>query len=280
MALSRVKKQYINVIANSDPASGSLNLNSTGNQFSLQFNPPIQIPQNAFNIRAYLRSANIWYSFLNINSTNNKIYFTDDTADQDKYTITLQNGLYSLDLLNSAIQREVQNLITANSYTFPPTLIGLIADEASQKVVVNISVSGYQVNWLAGSPYSLLGITLDRRMPAGATKTTGSEFFYADSVANFSNLTDLTIQTSITNSYIYNGRASAVIDVIPIDVAPNTLITYRPQPDFTFVECNNLQGANISQMTFTLADQNLDAVDTNSEYWNVSMCIDYDIFVN
>lgn len=278
MAVNRVRKNYINIIANSDPASGSINLNSTGNQFSLQFNPPILIPQNAFNIRAYLRSANIWYSFLNINSTNNKIYFTDDTTNQSKYTITLQNGLYSLDLLNSAVQREVQNLITLSGYSFPSTLINLIADEASQKVVVNISVSGYQVNWLAGSPNSLLGITLNRRMPAGSARSAGSEFYYADNVANFSNLTNLTIQTSITNTYVYNGRSSAVVDVVPIDVSPNTLITYRPQPDFTYVEAGNLQGACISQITFKLTDQDLRDLNTNSEYWNIAMTIDYDTF--
>jgi len=273
---NRVRKNYINLIANSDPQSGSINLNSTGNSFSIQFNPPIQIPKEAFNIRAYLRSANIWYSFININSANNKIFFTDDTADQDKYEITLQNGLYSLDLLNSAIQREVQNLITANSYSFPPTLINLIADTASQEVVVNISVSGYQVNWLAGSPYDLLGITLNRRMPAGSTLTTGSEFFYADAVANFSNLTNLTLQTSITNSYNYQGRPSAIIDVIPIDVSPNTLITYRPAPDFTFVDCPSLQGANISQLSFKLTNQNQEDVDTNGEYYNLAMTIEYE----
>jgi hypothetical protein len=278
MALNRVRKNYINIIANSDPASGSINLNSTGNQFSLQFNPPILIPQNAFNIRCYLRSANIWYSFLNINSTNNKVFFTDDTSDQDKYELTLQNGLYSLDLLNSAVQREVQNLITLSGYSFPSTLINLIADEASQKVVVNISVSGYQVNWLAGSPNDLLGITLNTRMPAGSNRSQGSEFYYANTVANFSNLTDLTLQTSITNTYVYNGRASSVIDVVPIDVSPNTLITYRPQPDFTYVEAGNLQGACISQITFTLTDQNLQTVNTNSEYFNLAMTIDYDTF--
>jgi len=274
--MSRGRKSYINILANSNPTSGSINLNSTGNQFTLQFSPPIQIPREAYNIRCFLRSASIWYSFINISSTNNRIYFTDDVGNYVKYSLVLQNGLYSLDLLNSAIQRAMQNLLTANpSYTFPANLITLSADEASQKTIVQINSSGYAVQWRNLTPHELLGMVLNQKMPTSGL-TAGNEYFYSTNVANFGSVSSLVISTSVTNNYVYNGKSSSVLSVVPIDVAPNLLINFSPNPDFTYVDNDNLAGASLSQITFTLTDQNLNVVDTNGEYWTCNFTIEYE----
>lgn len=272
------KKYYINLIANSNPNSGSVGLNSLGNRFSLNLTPSIRIPQEARNIKCYARSANIWYSFVNVavSKNNNKIFFTDSLASPSKYTLTLPDGLYSLDLLSSAIQRELQNFKTLSGFTGSSTLITLTGDEASQRSIVNIDSSGYQINWADGTPYDLLGITKDRKMPS-STLSTGSTNFLGDETANFSNLTNLVIQTSLTSSYIYNGKSSNVLDIVPIDVPPNSLIVYRPSPNFTYVDTPELQGSSISSISFSLLDQDLGEVNTNSEYWNVAFTIEYEL---
>jgi hypothetical protein len=273
----KTRKEFINIDCNSNPTSGSVGLSSDGSTFTVQMTPALTIPKNAYNIRTYLNSASIWYSFLNINASNNTFYFTDNTATPTKYPVVLQNGLYSLDLLNASIQLGIQNWISISGANFPNNqIITLTGDTASQKVVT-VTTSGYQVYWGAGSFWNLCGETLNLKQPASGLST-GTISTFAPNVGNFSNLTQLAVSTSLTNSYIYNGALSSVLSVIPINASPNSLINYNPTPDYLFLNTPELCGAKINQVTLKLTDQNLNVLNTNGEYYLVTITISYDIY--
>jgi len=275
--MSTTTKHYTRTLfLNSDPNTGAYNINAGKNQFSITLQPSLKIPQTAYNIQAYLRSASIWYTFLNVSSANNKIYFTDDVVDPQKYTITLLNGLYSLSDLNNAVQVALQNMITTSGYTFPNDVIQLGGDSASGRSITNITASGYQVNWLAGTPYFLLGVDLNTRYPSAGALSQGNEYYYSQSQANFGQTTNLVITTNLTNSYNYNGNPSNIIGNIPINVAPGSLISYSPY-QYMKLDASNLQGMSISQIDSTLLTEDLAPIDTNGEAYSYELIFEYDV---
>jgi hypothetical protein len=268
--------KYIHLTLNSNPVSGSLILDSVNkNSISVPITPALDIPSNARNVLVYLRGANIWNSVRNITSglNNNKIYFTDDVGSPSKYIITIPDGLYDVKGLNQTIHNQIQNAISLSGISVFPTCITLTGDESTQRVIVQ-TTSGYQVNWAAGSPYDLLGITLDRKMPPSSL-TTGTLLSYGDDTARFGNLSSFLITSSLTNNYFYNGRPTDILYNVAITVAPNSLIALSPN-NYTMISANNLIGAKISNIVCRLLSNNYETINTGDEFFTVDLTIQYD----
>lgn len=269
----------ISIGANSSTAS---NLNSYRNQFTILLNPAVKIPQQAKNIKVFLRSLSVPYSFVNVSTalTNNTIYFTDDATNQTKIPIVFDNGLYSLSQLNNILQIKLQNIINTSGYAFDNNFISFISDSATDKTFLLINSSGYQVNWASGSPYALLGFDANRRTPSGATLTTSaSTYFTGNTTAVFKNITDLCVQTSLPTNFYYAGQSRNLLGVIPVDVPPQQNILYPGSggiPEFNKLDCN-LDGTTISSINVSLLDQSLRDIDMNGKDWSLTINIEYDL---
>lgn len=275
------RKNYIQLGASSNPSAGAFNVNSNQNQFTINISPALKIPSEAYNCKIYLRKATVPYRFININSSNNKIYFSDDAGDTDKYSLTLDTGFYSVKGINEAIQRQMENFIMENSIgteTFTKTLIQVVADTASGLVNLQINKAGYLVYFkTADTAWDLLGFTSNRVMPSSGL-TTGSTYFTANNQPKFNLIKSLCLQSSLTNSYFYNGKTTNILDVIPIgSTAPNFNIQYSPNPNYTFLDGNNLIGGTINSITFKLTDQDLNDVSfPEGQYYNLDFTIEFE----
>lgn len=240
-----------------------------GSNITVRCNPPLTFPPNGYNFKAYLVSFDFWYTFVNISSekNNDKFYFTNDAGDLDKYEITLDSGLYSLDALSSAIQYGVKSL------GFAQDIISLTGDNSTGKVILNIK-TGYAVYFKSTSLLrNLLGFTSNQAVPnSGLAVSDMSQ--KGTNVAQFSDLSSILVHASFITRSNFNGSESNVIAIAGPSVDVGDKQTYIPY-NLIKVPCNNLKGSSLSEISFYITDQNNRALDTNSENWELSLMIEY-----
>lgn len=211
----------LNLASNATSSKSTLSIAS----FTQSLDPSIDIP---FGVKPIINLEDFsgWNYYITISSSanNNKFYYTDDTGNLTKYTITLDSGYYSVLDLNNTIQYGLM----ANGD--PSTLITITADNATQKVRVSIDRAGYLVYLPAGTFYSIIGYNLNDKIPTAGTLTTGAYNELAPNVADFAALTTILLHTDIaagSNSY-NDGKLSDVLTSIPLNVKPGSLINYKP----------------------------------------------------
>jgi len=126
-----------------------------------RFDPALRIPKDAQNCVMYLHSADIWYTFKNISSAkgNNKIYYSKDPNDQNESSITFDDGLYSLDMINTEMKRQLVKAGDSDElFWFEPS-------DADGKVILRIGVLDYIVYFDTDSPCTLLEVDADSQFP-------------------------------------------------------------------------------------------------------------------
>lgn len=249
--------------------SNIINKSADGSRFTILLNPNLVFDKSCKNIKVYAQSARYWFTFKNISVTkaNNHIFFTDNIAIPSKYDITIQDGLYSLEELNSAINFGVLSL------SLPTGTITLSGDSATQKVIFTLK-TGYQMYFSATTPYLLLGMNLNQKLPAAALTTT----LYSERATNpatFSNLASVLYHCSLISNSIVNGRNSDVILSVPPKVGVGSLMDHQPY-NLLKVNCSNLQNATISSIDVYITDQNGNTLDTNSENFEITLVIEYE----
>jgi hypothetical protein len=262
----------VNLFCSSNISFGAINKSSLGSTFSVSYPQPINIPPNAKNIQVWCHSLGAYYTFPNISTAknNNKIYFTDDVANYEKYVITIPNGLYSVDLLSDAVSYAL------NQSGFSPSLFSFSGDLATGKVILSYDTAGYAVYMKTGqSPYVLLGFNAEQKIPASGYSTSTSQYT-APNVADFGSLESITLQCSLVNTAYNNGKTSNVLASIPIEVSAGQNIVYNPS-NLIKVDAPNLAGSTISLITFVLGDQNAIPLDMADEDYSLRVVIHYEL---
>lgn len=262
-------------------SSTATSVNSTHNTFTIYCNPAIKIPANAKNIKVYLRSLQVPYSFVNISSTlnNNTFYFTDNASVINKIPIVFDNGLYSLTQLNNLLQIKLQNIINTSGYAFTNSVFSFIPDSSTDKTFLLITSSGYQVNFPSGSLGGVVGYATDRRCPSGNNLTTSaSTYFTGDNPAVFKNVTDIIVSTSLPVNFYYNNQSRNILATIPVDTTPqnNIVYPYNNLPEFNKLQCD-LAGSSISSVTVSILSQSLSDLDLNGKDWSLTFNVEYDL---
>jgi len=242
------------------PSASATAVDLTRGTATYTFNPPMQFPNGA-KYRVAMHSFSYTNYFVNVSSTlaNNTFYYTDDVADADKYSVTIPDGSYNVsDLSNS-----INNGVITNGHA--DGLITLTPDFATNKVIVAISVAGWQVYFKVGSPYVLLGATLNQLVPAGGL-TTGPYVELLPGIATFNALTSMYVKTSLTSgASSFAGRPSEIVGtIIPtasIGAVQNTEVT-----NLIWIDANSLPGATLSSITIQIVDQNAASVNLSDPF--------------
>ena len=256
----------IPLLLSSSTASGAYNKSSDGSTFSVQFNPPIEIPANK-SVSVQVIDVNIWYNTINISTSlgNNKLYYTDDLASESKYSITIPDGIYGLSELNTAIEQGVVD----NTHT--SGLISLQGENATQKVLIKITATGWQINLTSSDTFrGLIGFD-SQKLPASALTTLATTTFRADSVANFSDLEHILLHSSLGGSAVLNGNSTSSLAAITPNVSVGSLIHTEYRHPLQ-IPINT--GTYIDTATFWLTTQDgTTKFNTNSEDWSFRMVI-------
>lgn len=241
------------------------NKNSTNSIFNVPLDNPIRIPINAKNVIIYCVNANIVNFFYNISAAlnNNIIYYTDDVALPQKYTITFPDGAYDFVHINQHVRA---HLIQAG---LDIATIKFYSQEYTQKVSVALK-NGYGIRFPAGIA-AIFGYA------ANATyfNNTGVTYYYdAPDPAKFNNIISLLLNCSICQSGFYNGESTNLLAPIPINARVGSKIDYNPLSPIK-IDANHLIGSTIDNISVELRDQ-LRRQITVSEDWNVAISIEWD----
>ena len=111
-------------------------INPTGNQVTVNLNPPIILDDNKdYQIR--LLNSSITYCMPNVTSKNNTLsYMFNYNGTQTQRTLTFDDGLYSINDINFTISRFTEIGMNGND----ASLIQFYADESTSKIIVYFPV--------------------------------------------------------------------------------------------------------------------------------------------
>jgi hypothetical protein len=146
---SHIIPQEISMLVSSNPINGARNISSDGSYFEIQLQDGLKIPRNAINVNISVEEASIWWVVPNIiTGENDKLYITgpDNNNNQQNFILTIPQGLYDLTGLNNAIVRELENNNAKTDSVIGP-LIQLVADQATQKVILRVNYVNTSVDF-------------------------------------------------------------------------------------------------------------------------------------
>ena len=238
-----------------------------GSSFTTRI-PLVKVPLDAKNIRIYLKSMRYWYTFQNISVSkgNNQFYVTNDVSLSMKYTLTIPDGIYSVNSLSATIQNELVNHGLASN------VVSIVGDTSNGQCFFTIA-SGWQLYFPSTTPYVLLGCTLNQKIPSGGL-TTAQYGEYAPNDAQFSQFSAINLHCSLVSNSIVNGEQSNILDVIIPDVSVGFQAKYEPI-NLLKINADNLRGRDIYNVTLNITDQNNVALETDSNSWGCTLVIEY-----
>ena len=259
----------------SSETAGVLNKSADGSTFSVHLPRPLHVPRSAQNAVLRVTSASIWNSSPNISaSLGNNIFELHYVYENDMMiivsgdiTLTIPDGLYSLNALNDFINRSL------SENDIPTDVVTLTGDSATQKTILTFATAGSEVDFTVVNSFrEVLGF--DSKV---VTAVADNDSIYSDNVANFNRINQFLLSCSaISGGIPLNNRGSGLIANVPITAAPGSQINYTPfHPPHVGV--GEWIGNSIDSLTFILFDQELRPVDTLSEDYSFTLDISYTI---
>lgn len=255
-------------------SSNIINKSTDGSKFSVIFNSPLQIPENAKNIKTYVNNFKFWYSFKNVSSgkLNNKIYITAtaNATNDNQYTeITIEDGLYSDTALSGAISYALTRA------SLPSDAIVINGEESTGKIIITVK-TGYQVYFKSTTKLNeLLGFNSGQKVPS-LTIASSNYVERGPNVAQFSSFSNVLLHASYVSKSLYNGRSSDVLCAVSPSVGVGEQMSYEPK-NLIKIPCPNLVGVSLNDVTISITDQNNKSLDTNGENFYCVLMIEYTI---
>lgn len=256
------------LFVSSNPDLGAFNINTGISRFSVQFKNTIEIPPDAQNITLELLQSTIFWTVINIKEGINDLFklITPDVG--SPFTITIPPGLYAVVDLNDAISREFINLGISGDY------VSLTGDNSTGRILITLSESDLQVEFITGSFFELLGFDELQIVP-DPDPTTGPYSELGPNVANFSDVSSFLVHTDLVQSGIPIGnQENLTIAQVLITVPPGSQISYQPVVPIQ-IPVEHLRGKMLNEATFFITDQLNRDVDFNGEDFTLLLVIKY-----
>jgi hypothetical protein len=267
-----LNEKNVELFFNSDPVAGAKNVSANGDYFEVQMSPTLNIPQDAIDLKLETINSTIWWSIPNIIAgVNDRFVITGplEAGGVTTFNFPIQQGLYDLNTLKSAVLAELENL---GAKITPTPIIDFIADNATQKVIIKHEYTGIITDFnFATSFRDILGFN-----PGVLGPNATAPFNYlADNEAAFNQVNSFLIHCDLVDRGIaLNGVYSQIIANPLIDVSPGSQITYAPFNP-SKVSCENIKGQVISKITAYLTDENNQSVNTAGESWSFTARISW-----
>jgi hypothetical protein len=256
------------VLAKIADSSQGINVASDLSSFELNLEQPIMIPKKAQNCYLWCPEATVWNTSPNILiGVNDKLYIEHATL---PYVITFEQGLYDLNQLQQVINLELVN------QGAPANLINFIADNATQKIIIQFSQATTQIDFTqANTIRTILGF--NSVLVPDPNPTTGAYYQKGDVEAQFNNVDYFLIHSDIVNYGIQiNNKYTQTVRQVLITEAPGSQIaSHIDNPPR--IPCPELIGMTKKSLRFWLTNQNNELVPTSGNNWSVSYEIHYTI---
>lgn len=207
--------------------------------------------------------AEIYYTFPNISSVkgNNQILFFFNAVG---HTITLGNGLYNIDTLNS----NIRDYCIANN--LPEDVIEFTADPSTSKVSAVMANSNTTLTLGSfNDPGALLGWNTTTIMASNT-----SHIHVAPTRAKLNVVNRVLIHANFASGSYFNDKGNGdVVASVPINTSPGRQIVYQP----FYPQAINVFSNHISVLEFYITDENNNRLDTNGEKWGLSGVFEYSV---
>jgi hypothetical protein len=264
--MSSINEHYLSLPLRSDPRTndGYYVKDSNSNATAVfRLDDPIRLPPEAFNIRIYLHSFNIYNVFPNITQSkqNQILYITDDTLNMTKYQITLGEGLWSPSGINEQIRRSIEiNSLTAKC-------IELFANTNTQKIDIKVA-QGHGIKIDTNGPYALLGWSAPFEI-----KNNTAQVVYqsAPDLSDFTANESIYLCSDLVNDSLIHGTEN-VVGVIPISKGQSEFIRYDASTPL-YVNAIGLKDGIKSKFTVEVRNQNFELLDCKNQPWGARLVI-------
>jgi len=256
----------------SDTTTGATQVINNGSSFSVALNQPIMIPRGAVDCQVAVNSAAIWYVNPNVSVmlTNNDFKFTTTAAPAGTYTVTLPDGLYSLEGLNNTLSNAFVNL------GLPANLFVLSGDDATQSTVITFLTSGDSIDFtIANSLRIVLGFN-----SAVYTAPSANYNLYSPNPAAFNADNSYLISSNLTSVGIpINNQSFGILVNVPITASPGSQIIYQPA-NLVWSDAGDIIGQTKQFLNFRLTNQSLVPVNTVGETWQFTLVIKWKLLIS
>lgn len=219
---------------------------------SFRLQNPLNFPIDAKKhpeISMYQFSFNNFFVNVSTELKNNTIYYSDDTGNDEKYSVIIPDGSYDVSSLN--------NFVEAYQREDTGTLVfSILPHLASNSTYVQFAsgITGYYVWFKTNvSPYVLLGWNANDYVPASKSNV-ADDVEFAPNVSIFNNVTVIKLRTNLCSESVDDDNKSNVLyKSIPVSAVGSV---QRDQPaNLLWMNSNALAG-NLSNIEFQLQDQN------------------------
>ncbi|MGL4759709.1 MAG: hypothetical protein ACRCXZ_10345 [Patescibacteria group bacterium] len=235
-----------------------------GNSIDQYFNPPIVLdPRKKYTMQ--IVNATMFFTFPNVYNTtttdhqkNNVLTFSVGATN---YTITIPEGLYDIQSLNTTLSQELINQNLASD------LIVILGDAPTQRSIIQLNNANLSINWTTSSLKTILGFNVGTSGPGAS-----GLFYYSQNTANFNTLSEILLHCSACSGFRNNtGQVSYDSDVVSsilIDAGVSQQIIYDPNQSIKVPIIQNI----LDRVTFFFTDQENRTL-TNNEPWTVTAII-------
>jgi hypothetical protein len=212
------------------------------------------------------------------NTTNSAIITTTVNLHFDRerqgtgvtdYDITLPQGLYDLNLLNTAVATQLEN---EGASSTSEAIVSFNADNATQKVNIRLPFPSSSVDFTrAQTPRAILGFNSQMVGPEPSAPIN----VLAPNTAAFNQVNYLLLHTDLTNLGIrFNNQYSQVVSQILIDRPPGSQILFNPFNPAR-ISVPELIGSTRTSIRVWLTDDQNRPVNTNGEEFSARFKIQY-----
>ena len=224
--------------------------NNNSNSDCTFYLPVIEVPPNR-HILVSVQHAVIPYSFYNINSSNNILYYQETNG----YTqLVIAVGNYNANQLAAYLTSKLPNTIVSynpitSKFTFVNSLndFTIVYGKSTCKQII-----GLNTNDLYNSSYS--------------------KSLVLANIVNLATRNCICLATNLRTGNINNNQKNNgnIICSIPITTPPFSMISYQNHNN---IRCN-LFNSSISMITIKILDQDGTLIDLNGQYFNLTIQID------
>lgn len=234
-------EELLKSIEHNTRTKGSLQLIVTDNktEFTTRYGTPIKLGAR---YEIALVNLETYYSFPNINSSNNSLRYSSDGG-KTWQLIQIPEGSYEITDLNRAIHLQMKQRNHYDKFN-NHYYVSLTANDSTLRTVLEINNPTYQVDFnVPNSLSSTLGFN---------AKTYSSGYHESENIVNILSLNVIFVEIDIINGSYVNGKQKSVIYSFFPNVSPGYKIVETPLNLVYLPVCVS----EISSLTVRLTDQN------------------------
>ena len=219
-----------------------------GSKLHTRFNPPLEYNTSSVGYEMSLLRLETYFSFPNIDSTNNTIRIS---IGRKKYDVQIPTGCYDIDSINNVVQRLLMELTGEKE---KEKHIILSANKNTLRCILEIRDTTTSVDFnIDNSLRSVLGFNAKQYKGAGR--------YESENIVNILSVNSILVHCDIIDASRVNGVAAPVIYNFFPDVSPGEKIVSQPL-HFIYI---SLTMDVIPSMSSWLTDQNGSELDLRGE---------------